>query len=484
MMTVSNWDPLLGRLDIATLRSLYGTRQLSPPEVIAGVYRRIAERGDDAVWIHVAPQARTLRLARALERRNPAKLPLYGIPFAVKDNIDVAGMPTTAACPDFSYDPKSSAVAVARLEKAGAICIGKTNLDQFATGLSGTRSPYGSPRCVFNDKYISGGSSSGSGVAVAAGLVSFALGTDTGGSGRVPAGTNNIVGLKPTRGIVPTTGLVPNCRTLDCVSVFALTCEDAFAVLTLMRGPADDPFDREGDLQDIEPQVGKRVRYGVVRDNQREFFGDRHADDRYTEGIERLGASGGTVVEIDFAVFAEAGRLMFDGPWVAERLHAVGDYVRSHPDSVLPITRDIILGAARYSALDAFAAEYRLRALKQQTRSVFAEIDVLVVPTTATIPTVAELEADPIGRNTVMGTYSYFVNLLDLAACAVPNGFRVDGLPDGLTFIAPPLTDRFLARIGSTFHQCVGGLLGKTGHSLPTSLRQSVLLAASGGTHL
>lgn len=481
---MSKWDPLLGSLDFATLHSLYNTRQLSPVEVIAGIYRRIAERGDDSVWIHIAPEAKVLDRAKELEHGKQAELPLYGIPFAVKDNIDVAGMPTTAACPDFSYDPQTSAIAVARLEKAGAICIGKTNLDQFATGLNGTRSPYGSPRCVFNDQYISGGSSSGSAVAVAAGVVSFALGTDTGGSGRVPAGINNIIGLKPTRGIVPTTGLVPNCRTLDCVSVFALTCEDALAVLTLMRGPAHDPFDRQEDLPDSAERTGKHLRYGVVRSDQREFFGDRYAEDNYTKGIERLHAIGGAVVEIDFAPFAEAGRMMFDGPWVAERLHAVGDYVRSHPDSVLPVTREIVLGAARYSAADAFAAEYRLRALKQRAGDIFAGIDALVVPTTATIPTVAELQADPVGRNTRMGTYSYFVNLLDLAACAVPNGLRADGLPGGLTFIAPALSDLFLVRIGSSFHKCVGGPLGKTRHLLPPSPHRDLAVVASGESHL
>jgi allophanate hydrolase len=461
---MSKWDALLGSLDIATLRNLYHTRQVSPVEVVAGVYRRIAARGDDAVWIHIAPEAKLLERAKMLEHRDRADLPLYGIPFAVKDNIDVAGMPTTAACPDFSYDPLASAVAVARLENAGALCVGKTNLDQFATGLNGTRSPYGSPRCILNDKYISGGSSSGSAVAVAAGLVSFALGTDTGGSGRVPAGINNVVGLKPTRGIVPTSGLVPNCRTLDCVSVFAPTCEDAFAVLTLMRGPANDPFDRQEDLQDPHKRSGRRPRYGIVRADQREFFGDSYAEDNYTQAIGRLQAIGGTVVEIDFAPFAEAGRMMFDGPWVAERLHAVGDYVRSHPNSVLPVTREIILGGDHYSAADAFDAEYRLRALKQRARETFAEIDALVVPTTATIPTVAELEMDPIGRNTRMGTYSYFVNLLDLAACAVPNGLRPDGLPGGVTFIAPALSDSFLVKVGSTFHQCVGGPIGNTLH--------------------
>jgi allophanate hydrolase len=476
---MSKWDPLLGSLDIATLSNLYRAREVSPVEVISGVYRRIAARGDDAVWIHVASEAEILDRAKMLEHRNQADLPLYGIPFGVKDNIDVAGMPTTAACPDFSYDPQASAVAVARLEDAGAICIGKTNLDQFATGLNGTRSPYGSPRCVFNDKYISGGSSSGSAVAVAAGLVSFALGTDTGGSGRVPAGINNVVGLKPTRGIVPTTGLVPNCRTLDCVSVFALTCEEAFAVLTLMRGPANDPFDRRVDLQNTNNRSRKHPRYGIVRADQRQFFGDSYAEDNYTQAIARLQKIGATAVEIDFAPFADAGRMMFDGPWVAERLHAVGDYVRSHPNSVLPVTREIILGADRYSAADAFAAEYRLRALEQRTRDIFADIDALVVPTTATIPTVAELEADPIGRNTRMGTYSYFVNLLDLAACAVPNGLRPDGLPGGVTFIAPALSDSFLVRVGSAFHQCVGGPLGKTGHMLPISQHRCLATTAS-----
>ena len=272
---------------------------------------------------------------------------------------------------------------------------------------------------------------------------------------------------------MPTAGLVPNCRNLDCVSVFALTCEDAFAVFSLIRGPANDPFDRKGDLTDLEPSSGKPLRFAVVRADQREFYGDRHAESQYEKGIERLHAIGGTVVEIDFAPFAEAGRMMFDGPWVAERLHAVGDYVRDHDDCVLPVTREIILGASSYSAVDAFAADYRLRALKQDVDRLFEAVDVLVVPTTATISTVAEIEADPIRRNTAMGTYSYFVNLLDLAACAAPNGLRADNLPGGLTFVGPALTDRFLARIGASFHRCVGGLLGNTGHSLPTSARQS-----------
>jgi len=463
-MTMGEWDPVRGGLDMATLGGLYDNGELSPVDVIRGVYRRIAQSTDDAVWIHVGAKARAMEKAKQIERHDPIALPLYGIPFAVKDNIDVAGMPTTAACPDFSYHPTTSAVAVARLESAGAICIGKTNLDQLATGLNGTRSPYGAPRCVFDSRYISGGSSSGSAVAVAAGHVSFTLGTDTGGSGRVPAGINNIVGLKPTRGIVPTPGLVPNCRTLDCVSVFALTCEDALTVLACMRGPADDALDRLDANVDVEPQRQGHLRYGVLRRSQREFYGDQLAEEQYVKAIERLRALGAETVEIDFAPFAEAGRLMFDGPWVAERLQAVGDFVRDNMESVLPVTRQIILGAARYSAVDAFAAEYRLRELKRQVRDVFAAIDVLVVPTTATIPTVAELEADPIGRNTIMGHYSYFVNLLDLAACAVPNGFRSDGLPSGVTFIAPALADRFLARIGSAFHKATGGQLGATGH--------------------
>jgi allophanate hydrolase len=258
-----------------------------------------------------------------------------------------------------------------------------------------------------------------------------------------------------------------------------LTCEDAFAVLTLIRGPADDPFDRQEGPEDNANRTGKHLRYGVVRADQRQFFSDSYAEDNYTQAIGRLQAIGGTIVEIDFAPFAEAGRMMFDGPWVAERLHAVGDYVRSHVDSVLPVTRKIILGADRYSAADAFAAEYRLRTLKQQTRDIFADIDALVVPTVATIPTVAEVAEDPISRNTRMGAYSYFVNLLDLAACAVPNGLRPDGLPGGVTFIAPALSDSFLVRIGSTFHQSVGGSLGKTRHLLPTSQHQCFVTTAS-----
>jgi allophanate hydrolase len=467
-MEDTRWDPLRGRLDIETLRGLYETRKLSPVDVVRGIYRRIAEGRVEAVWIHLRPEAEAASAAESLEGRRAARFPLFGIPFAVKDNIDVAGMPTTAACPDFSYLPATSATAVSRLERAGAICIGKTNLDQFATGLSGVRSPYGACRCVFDNRYIAGGSSSGSAVGVAAGLVSFSLGTDTGGSGRVPAGCNNVVGLKPTRGIVPTTGLVPNCRTLDCVSVFALTCDDALAVLDQIRG-ADrtSPFERRGiEEADLGRYMGARLRIGVPRGDQRQFFGDPHAEERYANALGHLHQIGHTVLDIDFAPFSEAGQLMFDGPWLAERLQALGPFIAEHPNAVLPVTREIIFSAGRFSAADAFGAYYRLRELKRQVLSIFADIDVLALPTTATIHTVADVEADPVVRNSMLGHYSYFVNLLDLAACAVPNGLRPDGLPSGVTFVGPALSDRLLAQLGGAYHRHVGGQLGATGHTL------------------
>jgi allophanate hydrolase len=309
--------------------------------------------------------------------------------------------------------------------------------------------------------------------------VSFALGTDTGGSGRVPAGCNNVVGLKPTRGIVPTMGLVPNCRTLDCVSVFALTCDDAMAVLDHIRGAdGTSPFARRGgEGADLGLYGGGPVRIGVPRGDQREFFGDAHAAERYATALGRLRRIGHTITDIDFAPFLEAGQLMFDGPWLAERLQALGPFIAAHPDAVLPVTREIILGAGRFSAADVFGAYYRLRELKRQVLSVFGDIDVLALPTTATIHKVADMAADPVARNSTLGHYSYFVNLLDLAACAVPNGFRADGLPSGVTFIGPALSDRFLAQLGGAYHRHVGGQLGATGHALRVPASAAVALA-------
>jgi len=448
------WSPEHGSLGMATLRRQYGERLLTPSRVVEALYARIARSRATNAWITLADQERALATARALERRDASALPLYGIPYAVKDNIDVAGLPTTAACPAFAYRPERSATCVERLDAAGAICLGKTNLDQFATGLSGVRSPYGACASVFNADYAAGGSSSGSAVVVAAGLASFALGTDTGGSGRIPAGFNNIVGLKPTRGVIGAGGLVPNCRTLDCVSIFALTAEDAHRVLlSAMGDDPRDPYSRPGadhaDLALRPPAPG--FRFGVPAPDQRVFFGDRAAEVLFADAIARLAALGGRAVEIDFAPFREVGALMFEGPWVAERYAALRDFVDTNAAALLPVTRAIIEGARRWSAADAFAALYRLQALKRATQTVWSAVDLMIVPTAATAPTLRELDADPIGANNRLGLYSYFVNLLDLAAIAVPNGFLPNRVAMGITMISPPLSDGMLAGLAGAY---------------------------------
>jgi allophanate hydrolase len=452
------WSPEHGSLEVATLRRLYGEGALTPTELVAALYRRIARSPAPHVWITLAEQERALAAARALEQRNPAELPLYGIPYAVKDNIDVAGLPTTAACPDFAYQPGRSATSVERLDAAGALCLGKTNLDQFATGLCGVRSPYGACSSVFHPDYAAGGSSSGSAVAVAAGLVSFALGTDTGGSGRIPAGFNNIVGLKPTRGVIGAGGLVPNCRTLDCVSIFALTAEDAHAVLLQSKGDDPrDPFSRPGaDQADLAWRPSAPgFRFGVPAGTLREFFGDRNAEALFDIAIDRLTALGGRAVDIDYAPFREACDLMFDGPWVAERYAALRSFIETQGAALLPVTRTVIESARRWSAADTFTALYRLQALKQVTGAVWREVDLIMVPTAATAVTHRALERDPIGANNRLGTYSYFVNLLDLAAIAVPNGFLPSGVAMGVTLIAPPLSDGMLAGLAGAYQRAL-----------------------------
>lgn len=461
--SVPHWDSWRGDLSLATLRRHYSAGDLAPVDVIRAIYQRIAARGSDATWISLAPEESATEQATALGGKGfCADLPLYGVPFAVKDNIDVAGLPTTAACPAFEYRPEASAPSVARLVAAGAICIGKTNLDQFATGLSGVRSPYGACASVFNRAYASGGSSSGSAVAVAAGLASFALGTDTGGSGRIPAGYNNIVGVKPTLGRVSSRGVVPNCRTLDTVSVFALTCADGAEVLRLISDfDPNDPFSRArppgGARKRLTGWGLKGLTIGVPRAKDRDFFGDQAAERLFESAIAKVGALGGTLVEIDFADFLEAGRMMFDGPWVAERVAALADFLPAHRDDLLPVTRGIFETANRWSAADAFQHLYRLRSLKRKIEAtVWSQIEALLVPTAATAYTIAELNAEPIVRNNRIGHYSYFVNLLDLCALAIPNGFlESSGVAMGVALIAPAWHDEFLASIGEVWHRAL-----------------------------
>jgi len=458
-------------LDIASLRRAYRERHLSPSEVVAAVYARIGLAGDDKVWIAQVPRERAAARAAALAGDEAARrLPLYGIPFAVKDNIDVAGMPTTAACPAFAYTPDVSAAAVKRLEAAGAILIGKTNLDQFATGLVGVRSPYGVPRNPFDADYIPGGSSSGSAVAVASGMVSFALGTDTAGSGRVPAAFNNIVGLKPTRGLVSTGGVVPACRSLDCVSVFALTVPDAMDVLACAAGVDEtDPFSRPAPAgwRATTPAAGCSFRFAVARPADRRFFGNDDAATLYDAAIGRLASLGGTAVPIDLSPWFEAAELLYAGPWIAERSAALGRFLTERGGNMLAVTRDIIGAGLNASAVDAFNGQYRLRALAQQCAKVWRDTDCLLLPTAGTIFTLAEVTAHPVQRNSELGTYTNFANLLDLSAIAVPAGRLSSGLPFGVSLFAPAFHEPLLAALGHAFHRATGLMLGATGAQQP-----------------
>ena len=473
--------PLLYSLNLIALATAYAQGTLTPSVVARDIYAALAELAGNPIWIHLLPQEAVVKQARDIETRRKAgaPLPLYGVPFAVKDNIDVAGCPTTAACPAYSYRPDATAYAVQRLLDAGALLIGKTNLDQFATGLVGTRSPYGACHNAFNADYISGGSSSGSAVAVAAGLVSFALGTDTAGSGRVPAGFNNIVGLKPTPGVVSTRGVVPACRSLDCVSVFALTCDDATRVLDVMRGfDAGDIYARsDAPAAGGFPALGSAFRCGVPARAQREFFGDDVARAAFEQSLGMLRGIGAGIVEIDFRPFVEAASLLYDGPWVAERYAAIKDFLVAHADEIHPITRQVIESAKKWNAVDTFEAFYRLRELKRRCDAELAKVEVLVAPTSGTIYTHAEIAAAPVVRNTNLGYYTNFVNLLDLCALAVPGAFRADGLPAGVTLIARAHGDHFLSAIGSRLHRASGVPLGASGFALPAPAPQSVVPA-------
>ncbi len=457
-------------LDLKTLAASY-EKGLRPTELVAEIYDRIAARGEDHVWITLVPKELALARATALEASGRSvQQPLWGIPFAVKDNIDVAGLPTTAACPDFLFMPDKSATVVEKLLAAGAILIGKTNLDQFATGLVGVRSPYGVARNPFNPDYIPGGSSSGSAVAVSAGLVSFSLGTDTAGSGRVPAGFNNIVGLKPSVGLLSASGMLPACKALDCISIFALTVNDASAVLGVAAGyDAADAYSRPAPAGWRATPAGgmQPFRFGVPRQDQLKFFGNSAAEALFRRAVDRMTALGGEKVEIDYAPFAEAAGLLYTPAGTAERTAALGDFLTQHADALHPVTRRIIEAGRQASGVDVHRHYYRIRELQQAASAVWDRIDVLLLPTSGTIYTVKELEAEPIQFNSNLGYYTNFVNYFDLAGLAVPNGFQPDGLPAGITLIGPRFSEPLLAGIGEAYHRDSGLSLGATRHVHP-----------------
>jgi allophanate hydrolase len=439
-------------LTLEGLRSLYQSGEATPVDIVQAVLDRIGEASDPAVWISLRARDELVREAGVLLAEGPSDdKPLWGVPFAVKDNIDCVGLPVTAACPSFSHEPTADAFCVARLRAAGAILIGKTNLDQFATGLNGTRSPYGAPRCVFDADYVSGGSSSGSAVAVASGQVAFALGTDTAGSGRIPAAFNNLVGVKPTRGLVSNSGLTPACRSLDCITVLAGSVVDADLVRRIMQGfDAADPYSRPMSPRGL-PRSG--LRCGVLVGPEREFFGDVETEALYDGAIARLAALGATIIEIDYAPFRECAALLYGGPWVAERLAAIEGFVEAHAQNMDPTVREIVLGARGMSAVDAFRGAYALEEHRRRTDAQWAKMDVLLLPTAPTIYRVAEMLADPVRLNSNLGRYTNFVNLLDCSAIAIPAGFRSDGLPGGVTLVAPAFCDDALAGLGQRLHQ-------------------------------
>ncbi|MEW5791622.1 MAG: allophanate hydrolase [Pseudomonadota bacterium] len=452
-------------LNINTLRGAYRAGSLRPTELVEQVLEAIADDPHRA-WISMLPREQLMAFALALEARDPESLPLYGIPFAIKDNIDLAGLPTTAGCPDYAYQPAESAFVVQRLIDAGAIPIGKTNLDQFATGLNGTRSPYGACRNAFDPDYIAGGSSSGSAVAVALGQVSFALGTDTAGSGRVPAAFNNLIGLKPTRGLLSTRGVVPACRSLDCVSIFALTSPDAAEVLRVVADfDPKDAYARPAPADMAE--LPARPRIGVPLASQLDFFDNPDYAALFEQALAQARMLDAELVPLDITPLLEAARLLYEGPWVAERYAAIRAFIETQPKSLHPVTRAVIEPARKLRSVDAFDAMYRLQELKRASEALWTQVDCLLLPTASSIYRIADMEADPQRLNSALGRYTNFMNLLDLCGVAVPAGFTPAGLPFGVTLCAPAWRDMALLELAGRFQQ-IGKLpLGATGQPLP-----------------
>ncbi|EUC16484.1 allophanate hydrolase [Paraburkholderia hospita] len=461
-------------LRLPAVRAAYREGRVTPRALIGALRERAAALNPDYhLFIHLLSDAEIEPYLAALDGRDVDSLPLYGVPFALKDNIDLAGIPTTAACPAFAYAPQESATLIAQLIALGAVPIGKTNLDQFATGLNGTRSPYGKCRNSVHAAYPSGGSSAGSSLAVALGVASFALGTDTAGSGRVPAALNNLVGTKGTKGLLSTAGVVPACRTLDCVTYFTATASESSELLALTsRHDPADAYSRANPQWNDAAAFGAvaRFRFGVPR--QLEFAGCEESPVLFAQARAALEAIGGEAVEIDFAPFVEAARLLYEGPWVAERYSVAGALMESQPDAVLPVIRDVLAKAPGTTAVDAFRAQYRLQALKQRCDAVLAELDCVLTPSIPRAVTLDELERDPIGPNSLLGYYTNFMNLLDYAAIATPAGFMRNGLPWGVTLFGRAFTDQYLLSVADALHRKLAvPLIGGAQQSADTPAR-------------
>ena len=449
------------RFDIPSLHAAYAAGA-SAADMVEVVFGRIADADDPGIFIHLPKKADVIAAAAALGAFDPTK-PLWGVPFAVKDNIDVAGMPTTAACAEYTYVPEKDATVVALLKAAGAVVIGKTNLDQFATGLVGVRTPYPIPRNAIDPALVPGGSSSGSAVATALGIVSFALGTDTAGSGRIPAGLNNLVGLKPSVGALSTTGVVPACRTLDCVSIFALTVDDASTVFGVAAQKDDaDPYSRSfaNAAGGPRPPV---LTVGMPAKADLKFFGDAQMQAGFEVSLAKLQTLGCQLVEIPFGDFYATANLLYEGAWVAERYAAIEPFMASNETALHPVTRQIIGGARKLSAADAFRGLYALQAYKAKLAPVIASVDLFCVPTAPTHYALAAVLADPVVTNSRLGTYTNFVNLLDMCGMAVPTGKRGDGLPMSVTLLAPAGQDGLVAALARDVHAASGMALGATG---------------------
>lgn len=444
-------------LRLPTLRAAYREGRATPRQLIAELRDQAAALNPDYhLFIHLLSMAELEPYLAALDGQSPEQLPLYGIPFAIKDNIDLAGIPTTAACPAFAYTPAESATLVRRLVELGAVPLGKTNLDQFATGLNGTRSPYGEcPNSVLPE-FPSGGSSAGSSLAVALGVVSFALGTDTAGSGRVPAALNNLVGLKPSKGLLSNHGLVPACRTLDCITFFTATAAEASELLALSaRHDPRDAYSRSNPAWNDAGAFGRPrpFRFGVPRPAELEFFGCTEGPALFAQAIEQLRGIGGTPVEIDFAPFLETARLLYEGPWVAERYSVAGELIERDPQAVLPVIRAVLEKAPGAGAVELFRAQYRLQELKARCDAIIADLDCVLTPTIGRPVTLDELHAEPVLRNSQLGYYTNFMNLLDYAAVALPGAFMANGLPWGLTLFGRAFTDQYLLGLGDALQR-------------------------------